>query len=100
MKLYEIYLYKFLREVNLKEKMYFSLIESPQLLKLHEEFLKMLKEHDIEIISFGETQPTRVLKVPLIFVNPNSAGKLFQIEPKFLFLNTEFIIGFLLKIRV
>ncbi|XP_058803275.1 protein SERAC1 [Phymastichus coffea] len=59
--------------------------ETPQLLQLHEDFLKMLQEHDIEIISFGETKPTRVtaLKVPFIFVNPSSAnpdvGEFFEI---------------------
>jgi hypothetical protein len=53
-------------------------LESPQLLQLHEDFLKMLKEYNIEIISFGETKPTRVtaLKVPLRFVNSDSAGKI------------------------
>lgn len=55
----------------------FILLESPNLLQLHNDFLKMLQEHDIEIISFGETKPTRVtaLKVPFRFVNPSSAGK-------------------------
>lgn len=52
--------------------------ESPQLLELHDDFLKMLQDNDIEIISFGETKPTRVtaLKVPFRFVNPSSAGKI------------------------
>ena len=58
-------------------KFHYSL-ESPQLLQLHEDFLKMLQEYNIEIISFGETKPTRItaLKVPFVFVNPNSAGQL------------------------
>ena len=60
--------------------MQLSLLESPQLLQLHNDFLKMLEEHNIEIISFGETKPTRVtaLKVPLLFVNPNSAGMIIS----------------------
>ncbi|KAL7303931.1 hypothetical protein TKK_0004049 [Trichogramma kaykai] len=59
--------------------------QSPQLLELQNDFLNMLKEHEIEIISFGETKPTRVtaLKVPFIFVNPASAdpgvGEFFEI---------------------
>ncbi|XP_011506367.1 PREDICTED: protein SERAC1 isoform X2 [Ceratosolen solmsi marchali] len=59
--------------------------QSPQLLQLHEDFLKMLKEYNIEVISFGETKPTRVtaLKVPLRFVNSDSAdpniGEFFEI---------------------
>ncbi|XP_008212677.1 protein SERAC1 [Nasonia vitripennis] len=59
--------------------------QSPNLLQLHNDFLKMLQEHDIEIISFGETKPTRVtaLKVPFRFVNPSSAdpgvGEFFEI---------------------
>ncbi|KAJ8680523.1 hypothetical protein QAD02_016310 [Eretmocerus hayati] len=59
--------------------------ESPQLLQLHDDFLKMLKEHDIEIISFTETKPTRctALKVPITIVNSNSAdpgvGEFYEI---------------------
>ena len=36
----------------------------------------MLKEHDIDIVSFGETKSTRVtaLKLPLKFVESESAG--------------------------
>lgn len=59
--------------------------ESPQLLQLHEEFLAMLKEYSIDIISFSETKSTLVtaLKFPFQFVTPNSAdpgvGEFFEI---------------------
>ncbi|KAK9310319.1 hypothetical protein QLX08_000325 [Tetragonisca angustula] len=59
--------------------------ESPQLLKLHNEFLDMLKEHPIEIISFSETKSTHVtpLNVPFQFVTSNSAdpgvGEFYEI---------------------
>ncbi|XP_072746379.1 protein SERAC1 [Anoplolepis gracilipes] len=59
--------------------------ESPQLLRLHEEFLEMLKEYHIEIVSFAETKPTLVttLKFPFQFVSLNSAdpgiGEFFEI---------------------
>ncbi|XP_050458776.1 protein SERAC1 [Cataglyphis hispanica] len=59
--------------------------ESPQLLKLHEEFLEMLKEYHIEIVSFAEAKPTLVttLKFPFQFVSSNSAdpgiGEFFEI---------------------
>lgn len=50
--------------------------ESPQLLRLHEEFLEMLNEYRIEIVSFAEAKPTLVtaLKFPFQFVSLNSAG--------------------------
>lgn len=50
--------------------------ESPQLLRLHEEFLEMLKEYPIEIVSFAETKSTLVtaLKFPFQFVSLDSAG--------------------------
>lgn len=50
--------------------------ESPQLLKLHEEFLEMLKKYTIEIVSFSETKSTlvTVLKFPIRFVSSISAG--------------------------
>ncbi|XP_076619639.1 protein SERAC1 [Colletes latitarsis] len=49
--------------------------ESPHLLKLHEEFLNMLKEYPMEIVSFCETKPTLLtaFKVPFQFVTSNSA---------------------------
>lgn len=59
--------------------------ESSQLLKLHEEFLDMLREHRIEIVSFAETKPTLVtsLKFPFQFVSLDSAdpcvGEFFEI---------------------
>ncbi|KMQ95175.1 protein serac1 [Lasius niger] len=59
--------------------------ESPQLLRLHEEFLEMLKKYHIEIVSFAETKPTLVttLKFPFQFVSLNSAdpgiGEFFEI---------------------
>ncbi|XP_076659102.1 protein SERAC1 isoform X4 [Halictus rubicundus] len=59
--------------------------ESPHLLQLHEEFLNMLKEFPIEIVSFSETKSTLVtaLKVPFQFVTPNSAdpgiGEFYEI---------------------
>ncbi|XP_031826616.1 protein SERAC1 isoform X2 [Nomia melanderi] len=59
--------------------------ESPHLLKLHEEFLDMLKQFRIEIISFSETKSTLVtaLKVPFQFVSPKSAdpgiGEFYEI---------------------
>ncbi|XP_025993627.2 protein SERAC1 isoform X3 [Solenopsis invicta] len=59
--------------------------ESPQLLKLHEEFLEMLNKYHIEIVSFAETKPTLVtaLKFPFQFVSLNSAdpdvGEFFEI---------------------
>ncbi|XP_076248337.1 protein SERAC1 [Calliopsis andreniformis] len=59
--------------------------ESPQLLELHEEFLTMLKEYPIEIVSFSETKSTLVtaLKVPFQFVTSNSAdpgvGEFYEI---------------------
>lgn len=59
--------------------------ESPQLLKLHNEFLDMLKEYPIEIISFSETKPTHVtpLNVPFQFVTSTSAdpgvGEFYEI---------------------
>lgn len=51
-------------------------LESPQLLRLHEEFLEMLKEYHIEIVSFAETKSTLVtaLKFPFQFVSLDSAG--------------------------
>ncbi|KAL0099697.1 hypothetical protein PUN28_019834 [Cardiocondyla obscurior] len=58
---------------------------SPHLLKLHEEFLKMLNECQIEIVSFAESKPTLVtsLKFPFQFVSLNSAdpdvGEFFEI---------------------
>lgn len=60
--------------------------ESPQLLKLHEEFLKMLDEYHIEIVSFAETKPTLLtaLKFPFQFVSLQSAdpdvGEFFEID--------------------
>ncbi|XP_025158727.1 protein SERAC1 isoform X2 [Harpegnathos saltator] len=59
--------------------------ESPQLLRLHEEFLEMLKEYHIEIVSFAETKSTLVtaLKFPFQFVSLDSAdpgvGEFFEI---------------------
>ncbi|GAB1865692.1 Protein SERAC1 [Camponotus japonicus] len=59
--------------------------ESPQLLRLHDEFLEMLKEYHIEIVSFAETKPTPVttLKFPFQFISLNSAdpgiGEFFEI---------------------
>ncbi|EGI57699.1 Protein SERAC1 [Acromyrmex echinatior] len=59
--------------------------ESPQLLKLHEEFLEMLNKYCIEIVSFAEAKPTLVtaLKFPFQFVSLNSAdpgvGEFFEI---------------------
>ncbi|XP_011352205.1 protein SERAC1 isoform X2 [Ooceraea biroi] len=59
--------------------------ESPQLLKLNEEFLQMLETYRIDIVSFTETKPTPVtaLKFPLQFVSCPSAdlgvGEFFQI---------------------
>ncbi|CAL7936144.1 unnamed protein product [Xylocopa violacea] len=59
--------------------------ESPQLLELHNEFLDMLKEYPIEIISFSETKSTHItpLKVPFQFVTSNSAdpgvGEFYEI---------------------
>ncbi|XP_032663066.1 protein SERAC1 isoform X2 [Odontomachus brunneus] len=59
--------------------------ESPQLLQLHEEFLEMLKEYPIEIVSFAETKSTLVtaLKFPFQFVSLDSAdpgvGEFFEI---------------------
>ncbi|XP_024222469.1 protein SERAC1 [Bombus impatiens] len=59
--------------------------ESPQLLKLHNEFLDMLKDYPIEIISFSETKSTHVtpLNVPFQFVTSNSAdpgvGEFYEI---------------------
>ncbi|XP_012227930.1 protein SERAC1 isoform X2 [Linepithema humile] len=58
---------------------------SPQLLKLHEEFLKMLEEYHIEIVSFAEAKPTLLtaLKFPFQFVSLESAdpdvGEFFEI---------------------
>ncbi|KAH0952241.1 hypothetical protein HN011_003545 [Eciton burchellii] len=59
--------------------------ESPQLLKLNEEFLQMLETYRIDIVSFAETKPTLVtaLKFPFQFVSFHSAdigvGEIFQI---------------------
>ncbi|KYM95025.1 Protein SERAC1 [Cyphomyrmex costatus] len=59
--------------------------ESPQLLRLHEEFLEMLNKYCIEIVSFAEAKPTLVtaLKFPFQFVSLNSAdpgvGEFFEI---------------------
>ncbi|XP_012055483.1 PREDICTED: protein SERAC1 [Atta cephalotes] len=59
--------------------------ESPQLLRLHEEFLEMLNKYHIEIVSFAEAKPTLVtaLKFPFQFVSLNSAdpgvGEFFEI---------------------
>ncbi|XP_014212243.1 protein SERAC1-like [Copidosoma floridanum] len=58
---------------------------SPHLLQLHEDFLKMLQEYDIDIVSFAETKPTRftALKVPFRIVSSESAdpgvGEFFEI---------------------
>ncbi|XP_017795657.1 PREDICTED: protein SERAC1 [Habropoda laboriosa] len=59
--------------------------ESPQLLQLHNEFLDMLKEYPMEIVSFSEIKSTHVtpLKVPFQFVTPISAdpgvGEFYEI---------------------
>ncbi|XP_015109817.1 protein SERAC1 [Diachasma alloeum] len=66
--------------------------ESPKLLKLHEDFLKMLEESEIEIVSFSETKPTPVtaLKFPLQFVTPKSAdpgvGEFYEIPQDHLYI--------------
>ncbi|XP_046486906.1 protein SERAC1 isoform X1 [Neodiprion pinetum] len=58
---------------------------SKQLLELHNDFLKMLDEYPIDIISFSETKSTLVtpLKFPLQFVNPTSSdpgvGEFYEI---------------------
>ncbi|KAG7189606.1 hypothetical protein KM043_017290 [Ampulex compressa] len=59
--------------------------ESPELLKLHEEFLNMLKVYPIQIVSFSETKPTTVtaLKLSYQFVSSHSAdpgvGEFYEI---------------------
>ncbi|XP_003702109.2 protein SERAC1 [Megachile rotundata] len=59
--------------------------ESPNLLRLHQEFLKMLQQYPMEIVSFSETKPTVVtpLKVPFQFVTSSSAdpgiGEFYEI---------------------
>ncbi|XP_015598964.1 protein SERAC1 isoform X2 [Cephus cinctus] len=59
--------------------------ESPKLLQLHDEFIRMLKNYTMDIVSFSETKSTLVtaLKFPFQFVNPNSAdpgvGEFFEI---------------------
>ncbi|CAK9797149.1 Protein SERAC1 [Anthophora quadrimaculata] len=59
--------------------------ESPQLLQLHDEFLDMLKEYPMEIVSFSETKSTHVtpFKVPFQFVTSKSAdpgvGEFYEI---------------------
>ncbi|OAD56460.1 Protein SERAC1 [Eufriesea mexicana] len=59
--------------------------ESPQLLELHNEFLDMLKEYPIEIVSFSETKSTHItpLNVPFQFVTSNSSdpgvGEFYEI---------------------
>ncbi|XP_034940512.1 protein SERAC1-like [Chelonus insularis] len=58
---------------------------SPHLLKLHDDFLQMLKKNPIRIVSFSETKPTLVtaLKFPLQFVTSQSAdpgvGEFYEI---------------------
>ncbi|XP_012256701.2 protein SERAC1 [Athalia rosae] len=58
---------------------------SSQLLELHDDFLRMLKDYPMDIVSFSETKSTRVtaLKFPLQFVNPASSdpgvGEFFEI---------------------
>ncbi|XP_066591524.1 protein SERAC1 isoform X2 [Prorops nasuta] len=50
--------------------------ESPKLLELHQDFLKMLEDYPMEIVSFSETKPTLVspLKLSYLFVNSDSAN--------------------------
>lgn len=63
--------------INTRNVIYHSnILESPQLLKLHEEFIEMLKEYRIEIVSFAEAKPTLVtaLKFSFQFVSLDSAG--------------------------
>ncbi|XP_046831134.1 protein SERAC1 [Vespa crabro] len=59
--------------------------ESPHLLGLHKDFIEMLNDYPINIVSFSETKSTLVtaLKFPFQFVTPNSAdpgvGEFFEI---------------------
>ncbi|XP_034181766.2 protein SERAC1 [Osmia lignaria lignaria] len=59
--------------------------ESPHLLELHKEFLDMLKQYPMEVVSFSETKSTLItaLKVPFQFVTSNSAdpgiGEFYEI---------------------
>ncbi|KAF7390170.1 hypothetical protein HZH68_012027 [Vespula germanica] len=59
--------------------------ESPHLLGLHKDFIEMLNNYPINIVSFSETKSTLVtaLKFPFQFVTPNSAdpgvGEFFEI---------------------
>lgn len=59
--------------------------ESPNLLQLHKDFLEMLNDYPMEIVSFSETKSTLVtaLKLSFQFVTPDSAdpgiGEFFQI---------------------
>lgn len=51
-------------------------LESPKLLNLHNNFLKMLYRFPMDVVSFSETKSTLVtaLKFRLQFVEPESAG--------------------------
>ncbi|XP_033221806.1 protein SERAC1 isoform X2 [Belonocnema kinseyi] len=59
--------------------------QSPELLNLHDNFLKMLDRFPMDVVSFSETKSTLVtaLKFRLQFVNPESAdpgvGEFFEI---------------------
>ncbi|XP_014602802.1 PREDICTED: protein SERAC1-like [Polistes canadensis] len=59
--------------------------ESPHLLGLHKDFLEMLKDYPMNIVSFSETKSTLVtaLKLSFQFVTPDSAdpgvGEFFEI---------------------
>jgi len=59
-------------------KLLFSLIDSPKLVSLHNDFLECLEENPMKIITFAESLPTEftALKVPILCVPKDAAGKI------------------------
>jgi hypothetical protein len=52
------------------------LLDSPQLLKMHEDFLELTKINPIKVVTFVETQPTVVsaMKFKFLVVEPESGN--------------------------
>lgn len=57
--------------------------QSPKLIDLHANFIKMLDNYPMDIVSFSETKPTLVKRLKFQFVQPKSAdpgiGEFFEI---------------------
>lgn len=57
-------------------------------MSLHEDFLECLKENPMKIVTFAESLPTEftALKVPILCVPKNAAGK-FYVHNKTILIN-------------